>query len=95
MGILSKKPRKNKLYSLQKAMEYVNNNEGYSVVAENGGYRIIPDSQAREHIERYKEQIRQRQGFVDRIQTGFTPTMRKERENSNYWHRYGYYEEER
>ena len=43
MVFFSKKPKKNKIYSLQDAMKLVSENEGYSVVQEGNGYRIISD----------------------------------------------------
>ena len=95
MGLFSKKPKKNKLYTLQEAMSFVSENGGYSVIQEQEGYRIIPDRVANEHIDKYKSQIRQRDVFTRGLQTGYTPTQNGNSENSNYRHRYGYYEEER
>ena len=46
MGFFSKKPRKNKIYSLQEAMELISTNEGYSVAEEGNGYKVIPDEVA-------------------------------------------------
>ena len=95
MGLFSKKPKKNKLYTLQEAMSFVSENGGYSVIQEQEGYRIIPDRVANEHIDKYKSQIRQKDVFTRRLQTGYTPTQNGKSENSNYRHRYGYHEEER
>ena len=95
MGILSKRPKQNKIYPLKKAMEIVSKNEGYSVVQEEDGYRIISDKTAREHIERYKDRKRQKDAFTSGLQTGYTNIPMREDENSNYRHRYGYHEEER
>lgn len=95
MGLFSKKPKKNKLYTLQEAMSFVSENGGYSVIQEQEGYRIIPDRVANEHIDKYKSQIRQKDVFTRRLQTGYTPTQNGNSENSNYRHRYGYHEEER
>ena len=39
MGFFTKKPKKNKLYSLQEAMSFVKEQNGYSVIPENGGYK--------------------------------------------------------
>ena len=93
MGFFSKKPKKNKLYSLQEAMSFVREQEGYSVVPEEGGYKIIPDEIANEGIGKHKLNMSARQGFNDRISVGFTPTRNVG--NSNYGHRYGYRDEER
>ncbi len=95
MGLFSRKPKKNKLYTLQEAMNFVSRNQGFSVIQEEGGYKVIPDSVANEHIDRYKSQIRQRSEFTRGLQAGFTPTHREQTGNSNYIHRYGYHEEER
>ena len=95
MSFLSKKPKKNKIYPLKKAMEFVSKNEGYSVVPENGGYRIITDKAAREHIDKYKNQIRQRGEFTRSLQTGYTPNPTVYNENQNSMQRYSYHGEER
>lgn len=93
MSFLSKKPKKNKLYPLKKAMKIVSENEGFSVVAENGGYRIISDKTAREGIDRYKKQIRQREAFTNSLQTGYTSNSMGYNQDSIQ--RYSYYEKER
>ena len=93
MGLFSKKPSKNKIYTLQKAMEFVSKNEGYSVVPENGGYRIITDKEANMHIERYKTRMRQRDSFKNEILTGFTPNGTTQR--TSYDYEYRAYDEER
>ena len=95
MGLFSKKPKKNKLYTLQEAMSFVSENGGYSVIQEQEGYRLIPDRVANEHIDKYKSQIRQRDVFTRGLQIGYTPTQNGNSESSNYRHRYGYHEEER
>ncbi len=95
MGLFDRKPKKNKLYSLQEAMEFVSKNGGYSVIQEQEGYRVIPDNVANQHIDRYKSQMRQRDAFTRGLQTGYTPTQNGNSESSNYRHRYGYYDEER
>ena len=94
MGLFNRKPKKNKLYTLQEAMSFVSKNQGFSVIQEEGGYKVIPDSVANEYIDRYKTQ-RQRSEFTRGLQAGFTPTYREQTRNSNYRHRYGYYDEER
>ena len=94
MGFLSKKPKKNKIYPLKKAMEFVSENEGYSVVPENGGYRIITDKVAREHIDRYKSQIRQKTDFIKSIQTGYISNPIEYNENLSHDNRYKHHEEE-
>ncbi len=95
MGLFSKKPNRRKLYTLQEAMSFISGNEGYSVVQEGNGYRIIPDSEANKHIDIYKSQSRQREEFSQRLQTGYTSAQIKQGKNSSYTHKYGYYEEER
>ena len=95
LGLFNKKPKKNKLYSLQEAMNFVSENQGYSVVQEDGGYKVIPDRIANEHINRYRSQLRQRDAFTRGLQTGYAPTQNVHIESSNYRHRYGYHEEER
>ena len=93
MGFFTKKPKKNKLYSLQEAMSFVKEQNGYSVIPENGGYKVVPDEIANEGIRKHKLNMSARQGFNDRISVGFTPTRNVG--NSNYGHRYGYRDEER
>ena len=93
MGLFSKKPKKNKMYTLQEAMSFVRKQEGYSVIPEEGGYKVVPDEIANEGIKKHKLNMSARQVFKDRISTGFTPT--RNLENSNYGHRYGYHDEER
>ena len=89
MGLFSKKPKKNKMYTLQEAMSFVSQNQGYSVLQEEGGgYKVIPDSVANEHIKRYKERMREKRSFQSGILAGFTPT--RITRSSNYTHRYGY-----
>ena len=95
MGLFDRKPKRNKLYSLQEAMEFVSKNGGYSVIQEQEGYRVIPDNVANQHINKYKRQMRQRDVFTRALQTGYTPTQKENIESSNYRHRYGYYDEER
>ena len=72
MGFYNKKPKKYQVYSLQEAMKFIKENKGYSVVQEEGGYKIIPDSIANEHIGIYRSQIRQKEEFSKRMQEGYT-----------------------
>ena len=95
MGLFIRKPKKNRLYTLQEAISFINKNQEYSAIQEEGGYKVIPDSVANEHIDRYRKQIRQRSEFTYKLQAGYNPTRRKQNENLNYLHRYGYHEEER
>ena len=95
MGLFNKRPTGRKIYTLQQAMSFVSKNEGYSVIEENGGYRVISDKTARVEIERHKSQLSRRDEFRKDMQIGYTPSTIGPRENSNYGHRYGYYEEER
>ena len=95
MGLFNKRPSGRKIYTLQQAMSFVSKNEGYSVIEENGGYRVISDKTARVEIERHKSQLSRRDDFKRDMQVGYTPSAVGPRENSNYGHRYGYYEEER
>ena len=95
MGLFNKRPNGRKIYTLQQAMSFVSKNEGYSVIEENGGYRVISDKTARVEIERHKSQLSRRDEFRKDMQIGYTPSAIGPRENSNYGHRYGYYEEER
>ena len=95
MGLFNKRPSGRKIYTLQEAMSFVSKNEGYSVIEENGGYRVISDKTARVEIERHKSQLSRRDDFKRNMQVGYTPSAVGPRENSNYGHRYGYYEEER
>ena len=95
MGLFNKRPNGRKIYTLQQAMSFVSKNEGYSVIEENGGYRVISDKTARVEIERHKSQLSRRDEFRKDMQIGYTPSAVGPRENSNYGHRYGYYEEER
>ncbi len=95
MGILSKKPKKNKIYTLAEAMDKVKKYEGYSVVQEENGFKVIPDKAAREHIDRYKERIRQRDTFTSGLKAGYTPNPIEYNENPDYKHRYSYHEDER
>lgn len=95
MGLFNKRPSGRKIYTLQQAMSFVSKNEGYSVIEENGGYRVISDKTARVEIERHKSQLSRRDDFKRNMQVGYTPSAVGPRENSNYGHRYGYYEEER
>lgn len=95
MGLFNKRPSGRKIYTLQEAMGLVKKHEGYSVIPEGKGYRVIPDRVAREGIERHKSQLSRRNDFRKDMQVGYTPSAVGPRENSNYGHRYGYYEEER
>ena len=96
MVFFSKKPKKNKIYSLQDAMKLVSENEGYSVVEENGGYRVISDRIEREGIERYKSQISRRDEFKKDMQIGYMPNAVGTKEDSaTYGSRCSYYKEER
>lgn len=95
MGLFNKRPSGRKIYTLQEAMGLVKKHEGYSVIPEGKGYRVIPDRVAREGIERHKSQLSRRDDFRKDMQVGYTPSAVGPRENSNYGHRYGYYEEER
>ena len=95
MGLFNKRPSGRKIYTLQQAMSFVSKNEGYSVIEENGGYRVISYKTARVEIERHKSQLSRRDDFKRNMQVGYTPSAVGPRENSNYGHRYGYYEEER
>ena len=95
MGFLSKKPKKNKIYPLKKAMEFVSKNEGYSVVQEGDGFKLIPDKVAKVHIDKYRDRLKERQKFSSSLQTGYTPNPIGYNENLNHEHRYSYHEEER
>lgn len=95
MGLFNKRPSGRKIYTLQEAMRLVKKHEGYSVIPEGKGYRVIPDRVAREGIERHKSQLSRGDAFRKDMQIGYTPSAIGPRENSNYGHRYGYYEEER
>ena len=96
MGLLNKRPNGRKIYTLQQAMELVSKNEGYSVIEENGGYRVIPDRTARIEIERHKSQLSRREEFRKNMQIGFTPNAVETKQDlATYGSRYGYYEEER
>lgn len=95
MGLFNKRPSGRKIYTLQQAMSFVSKNEGYSVIEENGGYRVISDKTARVEIERHKSQLSRRGELRKSMRVGSTPSAVGPRENSNYGHRYGYYEEER
>ena len=95
MGLFNKRPSERKIYTLQEAMGLVKKYEGYSVIPEGKGYKIIPDRVAREEIEKHKSQLSRRDEFRKDMQIGYTPSAVGPRENSNYGHRYGYYEEER
>ena len=95
MGLFNKRPSGRKIYTLQEAMGLVKKYEGYSVIEESGGYRIIPDRVAREEIEIHKGQLSRRGEIRKSMRVGYTPSAVGPRENSNYGHRYGYHEEER
>ena len=95
MGLFNKRPSGRKIYTLQEAMGLVKKHEGYSVIPEGKGYRVIPDRVAREGIERHKSQLSRRGELRKSMRVGYTPSAVGPRENSNYGHRYGYYEEER
>ena len=95
MGLFNKRPSGRKIYTLQEAMGVVKKHEGYSVIPEGKGYKIIPDRVAREEIEKHKSQLSRRDDFKRDMQVGYTPSAVGPRENSNYGHRYEYYEEER
>lgn len=87
MGLFSKKPSKNKIYTLSEAMDKVKKYEGYSVVPEENGYKLIPDKEANMHIERYKTRMRERESFKNGILTGFTPNGTTNNENKTYQYR--------
>ena len=55
MGFFSKKPRKNKVYSLEQAMKFVRNNYKYSAVETSGGYKVITDDKAKESIDEFQQ----------------------------------------
>lgn len=98
MGFFSKKPKKNKIYSLQDAMKLVSENEGYSVIQEGRGYKIISDEEANSHIERYKARNKdmERLRFQEGLRSGVSDTITVNPvENSNYINRYNYSSEER
>lgn len=98
MGFFSKKPKKNKIYSLQDAMKLVSENEGYSVIQEGKGYKIISDEEANSHIERYKARNKdmERLRFQEGLRSGVSDTIIVNPvENSNYINRYNYSSEER
>lgn len=95
MGLFSKNPKKYKIYTLAEAMSFVKANKGYSVIQEERGYRVIPDSVANEHIDRYRSQLSRRKEFTKELQLGYTPRQATASESSNYMYRYGYNEEER
>ena len=98
MGFFSKKPKKNKIYSLQDAMKLVSENEGYSVIQEGRGYKIISDEEANSHIERYKARNKdmERLRFQEGLRSGVSDTIIVNPvENSNYINRYNYSSEER
>ena len=54
MGFFSKKPRKNKVYSLEQAMKFVRNDYKYSAVETSGGYKVITDDKAKEARHEFK-----------------------------------------
>ncbi len=99
MGFFSKKPRKNKIYSLQEAMELISTNEGYSVAEEGNGYKVIPDEVASSVIERYKARNRDRDRlmFQENLRSGVSDTIDiNPIKNSNYSNNiYNYGNEER
>ena len=55
MGFFSKKPRKNKVYSLEQAMKFVRNDYKYSAVETSGGYKVITDDKAKEAIDEFQQ----------------------------------------
>ena len=98
MGFFSKKPKKNKIYSLQDAMKLVSENEGYSVIQEGRGYKIISDEEANSHIEIYKARNKdmERLRFQEGLRSGVSDTITVNPERtSNYIYRYNYSSEER
>ena len=84
MSFLSKKPKKNKIYTLSQAMDLVSKNEGYSVVQEGIGFKIIPDNEANKHIAGYKTKMRQRKDFQSGIFIGSSHKVKQNDFNSNY-----------
>lgn len=99
MGFFTKKPKKNKIYSLQEAMRLVNENEGYSVVEEGSGYKIIPDAVASSYIERYKDRNREKERlmFQESLHSGVSNIQINVNQEGNpsYLHGYSYSSEER
>lgn len=56
MGLFSKKPSKNKVYTLKEAMDFISKNPTYSAVETTGGYNVIADEIVKNHINKYKQQ---------------------------------------
>ena len=96
MSFFSKKPKKNKIYTLAQAMELVSKNEGYSVVQEGVGFKIISDNEANKHIAGYKNKMRQRRDFQSEIFIGNDSKIRPNDFNYNYERNsFSYHGEER
>ena len=99
MGFFSKKPKKNRIYSLQDAMRLVSENEGYSAIEEGNGYKVIPDVEANSYISRYKDRnnIRKRLRFQPEVQSEITSSSANidSRDNLATYIRYGYSGNER
>lgn len=55
MGLFSKKTNKNKIYTLKEAIDFISKNPDYSAVETTGGYNVISDVVAKNHINRYKQ----------------------------------------
>lgn len=72
MGFFQKKPKRNKIYSLTEAMNFVKQDPNYTVIQTTNGYRVIHDQIARAEIEQYKTKIspfkEQQENFRNRIQ---------------------------
>jgi len=56
MGLFNKRPNKNKVYTLKEAMDFIRKNPNYTAVETTGGYNVISDTIAKNHINRYKQQ---------------------------------------
>ena len=69
MGFFSKKPKKNKIYRLEEAVELMHRpgNENYSVVEANGGYRLISDIEAKNEINKIISFKDRKEEFASRI----------------------------
>ena len=92
MGLFSKKPKRNKIYTLQEAMDFINKNKGFSVIQDEGGYKVIPDEIANMHIARYKARMQEKENFRNEILTGFTPSTT---EKTSHTYEYRTYDMER
>ena len=67
MGLFSKKPSKNKVYTLKEAMDFINKNPNYSAIETAGGYNLISDEVAKDHISRYKDRYKKHNSFKEEM----------------------------